>query len=50
MCPIAVGPVMDVPPISMNVSATETITLTCVASGFPVPNVTWFVNESQVSC
>ena len=33
----------------MNGSTADTITLMCVASGFPIPSITWFHNETQVS-
>ena len=47
---IAVGPVIDVPPVPVNATSTESIILSCDASGFPVPSVTWLHNGTEVSC
>ena len=47
---IAVGPVIDVPPVSLNATSTESITLSCDASGFPVPSITWLHNGTEVRC
>ena len=44
-----VGTYIETPPVSTNVSSADSATLTCVVSGFPVPNITWFHNDAQVS-
>ena len=46
----AVGPVIDVSPVSLNATSTESIILSCDASGFPVPSITWLHNGTEVSC
>ncbi len=47
--PSTVGPIIDTSPLSVNVSISDSSTLTCVASGFPVPTIIWVHNGTQVS-
>ena len=43
-----VGPVIFTTPLSVNVSASDALSLNCVATGFPVPTITWFLNGKEV--
>ncbi|XP_064385915.1 uncharacterized protein LOC135334596 isoform X5 [Halichondria panicea] len=44
---VYVGPIIDTPPLSKNVSISESSTFTCSASGFPVPTIIWVHNGTQ---
>ena len=46
---LTVAPHIDVPPMDMNVTTTEDIILTCTASGYPVPSISWNHNGTTVS-
>ena len=46
---VVVGPNIDTPPLSVSVPNPQTVTLTCEASGFPVPNITWLHDGVEVS-
>ncbi len=47
-CLFAVGPIIDTPPSSVNVSTSDSSTLTCVASGSPIPSIIWVHNGTEV--
>ena len=44
-----VVPVLIVSPMDVNVTSTEDLRLMCCASGFPVPSIVWYHNDSIVS-
>ena len=46
---LTVAPLIDVPPMDMNVTTTENITLTCIASGCPAPSISWTHNGTAVN-
>ena len=46
---LTVAPLIDVPPMDMNVTTTEDIILTCTASGYPAPSISWTHNGTNVS-
>ena len=46
---LTVAPLIDVPPMDTNVTTTENIILTCTASGFPVPSISWTHNGTAVN-
>ena len=46
---LTVAPLIDVPPMDMNVTTTEDIILTCTASGYPAPSISWTHNGTTVS-
>ena len=46
---LTVAPLIDVPPMDMNVTTTENITLTCIASGYPAPSISWSHNGTTVN-
>ena len=41
---ITVGPVIVTSPQTQNVTAGQSFTLTCIATGNPVPNIEWTLN------
>ena len=46
---VSVGPRIVEPPQDQNVSIrVDNITLTCVASAYPLPNITWFQNNTVI--
>lgn len=46
LTPVAVA--VDTHPTTSNISIGENFTLTCTASAFPLPNITWLHNDSIV--
>lgn len=52
LCCVCVTPVavaVDTHPITSNVSIRDNFTLTCTASAFPLPNITWLHNATLVT-
>ena len=43
-----VAPLIEVPPMAMNVTTLEDIILTCTASGYPAPSISWTHNGTTV--
>ena len=39
---------IDRPPEDLNVSREDSFSLTCTASSYPLPNITWLHNMSEV--
>ena len=46
---LTVAPRIEVPPMAMNVTTTEDIILTCTASGYPIPSISWTHNDTAVN-
>ena len=46
---LTVAPLIDEPPMDMNVTTTEDIILTCTASGYPAPAISWTHNGTTVN-
>ncbi len=44
-----VGVSIVISPLSVNVIVNETVSLTCMASGFPLPSIRWNHDQSGVS-
>ena len=43
-----VAPFIEVPPMAMNVTTLEDIILTCTASGYPAPSISWTHNGTTI--
>ena len=46
---LSVAPDVLVTPVEMNVTRTEGFNLTCCISGFPIPSIEWYHNDSLVA-
>ena len=45
---LTVVPEISLPPVEENITSTEDLVLNCTATGFPVPEIIWIQNETQL--